>query len=100
MKTNLALPANEGKHFKNRPSLFSPTLTLTRNSISWIAIVTKHADLTLKAVGVVEAVEAPPISHVTDWPQGWVHVTVTPAGGAATNLKQEGKQFRANNALS
>jgi len=66
-------------------------LTLTSDSISWITIVTKTADLALKAMCVVETVEASASGHVTDWPQGWVHIAIALTRGAATNL-EESKQ--------
>ena len=66
--------------------LYGDGLTCAGKARGRVSIVSWETELALKAMGVVEAVETATIGHVTDWAQGWIHISITLTCDALTNL--------------
>lgn len=61
-------------------------LTCAGYSRGRVSIVLRQAEFTLKACCVIEAVEAFPSDSITCWSQSWIHIPITLARNALTNL--------------
>jgi hypothetical protein len=70
-------------------SLLESTLTLARNTSSWVSKEPEHTEFALKPRRVVEAVQTLPSGHVADRAQGRVNIAITLTCGTATNVHLE-----------